>query len=84
MDKITMQQALADGFTVDNKTYPWFAYKGPRFAPTEWRYVLTDAEALLIWILQGMLSSGHEEFCRQFPAECAAARAAIARVLEGE
>lgn len=33
------------GFTVDGHCYPWVAYKGPRFQPTEIHYIATDVEA---------------------------------------
>jgi len=39
------QQAEAAGFTVDRCCYPWVAYKGPRFQPTELHYIDTDREA---------------------------------------
>lgn len=32
---MTKAEAEARGFTVDTTCYPWFAYKGPRFEPTE-------------------------------------------------
>lgn len=32
--KLTREQAEAEGWTVDTHCYPWFAYKGGRFAPT--------------------------------------------------
>lgn len=44
---MTRAEAEADGFTVDTGIYPWFAYKGPRFDPTDRRHVITDAEAML-------------------------------------
>ncbi len=33
------------GFVVDDNVYPWVAYKGPRFLPTEWHRILTDRES---------------------------------------
>lgn len=31
------------GYTIDRHTYPWTAYKGPRFMPTEWFNCRTPA-----------------------------------------
>jgi len=33
--RMTKSEAEAQGFTVDTHCYPWLAYKGARFAPTE-------------------------------------------------
>lgn len=52
-ERMTKEQAEAQGFTVDCHCYPWTAYKGPRFAPSEWQHVLTDEEARLA----GMVST---------------------------
>ena len=38
------KEAEAKGFTVDDTCYPWFAYKGPRFKPTEGYRIPTDRE----------------------------------------
>lgn len=46
-DRLSRIQAEEAGFTVDEHTYPWVAYKGARFAPTESVLVLTDLEAHL-------------------------------------
>lgn len=35
------------GFIIDNTCYPWVAYKGPRFNPTEFFWCYTDEEARL-------------------------------------
>lgn len=40
-------EAESAGFVVDKTCYPWVAYKGPRFQPTEWHYIDTDREASL-------------------------------------
>lgn len=32
---MTAEQAELEGFVVDRHCYPWLAYKGPRFDPTE-------------------------------------------------
>ncbi len=32
-------KAEAKGFVVDRHCWPWVAYKGPRFAPTEWFHI---------------------------------------------
>jgi hypothetical protein len=38
------QHLQANGYSVDTSVYPWFAYKGPRFAPTANRRCRTDLE----------------------------------------
>lgn len=40
---ISAEQAEARGFTVDRTCYPWFAYKGGRYAPTESVEIVTPA-----------------------------------------
>ena len=37
------EEAEEMGFTIDRHTYPWTAYKGPRFAPTECLVIYTPA-----------------------------------------
>jgi hypothetical protein len=49
--KLTKVEAEANGFTVDTHVYPWFAYKGPRFAPEARALCFTDAEAELASML---------------------------------
>jgi hypothetical protein len=44
---MTANESRALGFIVDDTCYPWLAYKGPRFSPTEKQEVLTDTEAQL-------------------------------------
>lgn len=44
MTRRTADQAEADGFIVDRHTRPWFAYKGPRFAPTAAEDIATPAD----------------------------------------
>ncbi len=46
--KMHVDEAKAQGFTIDNTCYPWYAYKGPRFAPTEWKLCFTDLETDLL------------------------------------
>lgn len=41
---MSAETVRAMGFTVDETCYPWVAYKGPRFAPTEWHGIATDRE----------------------------------------
>jgi hypothetical protein len=48
LEQITRRAAEAAGFTVDTGCYPWFGYKGARFAPDEHVRVLTDLEAALM------------------------------------
>lgn len=38
----------AKGYTIDHHCYPWVAYKGPRFNPTEWFSCYTKLESELI------------------------------------
>lgn len=45
---IDRKQAEVQGFIVDTHCYPWLAYKGDRFAPTEHMDCLTDLEAKLL------------------------------------
>lgn len=40
---MTASEAEAQGYTVDRTCYPWLAYKGPRFEPTETQAVDTPA-----------------------------------------
>ena len=40
---LTASQAEAEGSVVDRTCYPWFAYKGPRFAPDEIVEIITEA-----------------------------------------
>lgn len=47
-DKMHPSDAREQGFTIDTHTYPWTAYKGERFAPTETHDCLTDLESTLI------------------------------------
>lgn len=53
--KSTRQEAELCGFIVDTCPYPWLAYKGDRFRPTETRQVYTDLEATLIKQLDKIL-----------------------------
>jgi hypothetical protein len=48
LEQITRKAAEAAGFTVDTGCYPWFGYKGARFAPDEHVRVFTDLEAALL------------------------------------
>ena len=45
MTYICLRTAREEGFTIDHHCYPWVAYKGPRFNPTEWHYTQTDTES---------------------------------------
>lgn len=44
-------EAEQKGYTVDRSCYPWVAYKGSRFDPTEFFYILTDNENHLVDLL---------------------------------
>lgn len=35
------ENAIAQGYAIDDTCYPWIAYRGPRFAPTEWHAIIT-------------------------------------------
>lgn len=48
MSRITPQEARDRDMVIDDCTYPWFAYKGPRFAPTDWELCFTHDEAALL------------------------------------
>jgi hypothetical protein len=48
LERMTRRAAEAAGFTVDTGCYPWFGYKGARFAPDEHVRVFTDLEAALM------------------------------------
>lgn len=60
---LTRAQAVAQGFTIDNSASGRpVAYKGPRFRPTEWHWMLTDHETTLMEILEDglrLFSSHH-------------------------
>ena len=45
--KLTITEAKAQGFTVDNHAYPPLAYKGPRSKPTHTKQCFTDLETEL-------------------------------------
>jgi hypothetical protein len=61
LERITRKAAEAAGFTVDTGCYPWFGYKGARFAPDEHVRVLTDLEATLMEQLTAGRQSGLPE-----------------------
>jgi hypothetical protein len=48
---LTREDAKIRGLIVDDTCYPWFAYKGPRFGPTENHDCLTDLEAKLFEVV---------------------------------
>lgn len=56
------QEARAQGYIVDESCSPWVAYKGPRFNPTEWFYLLTDTESAKMteseYVLQELRAKG--------------------------
>jgi hypothetical protein len=41
------QKAEQQGWAVDTTVYPWLAYKGPRFNPTQTQQIETDKESAL-------------------------------------
>lgn len=51
-ERMTIEAALTAGYTVDTFCYPPFAYKGPRFAPTEKADCFTPLEAKLLKALR--------------------------------
>lgn len=46
--RMTFNEAMQRGFTVDCTTYPHVAYHGPRFDPTEWHECMTEYESELL------------------------------------
>lgn len=48
-------EAQAAGYEVDRHCYPWIAYKGPRFRPTEHHHILTDNEAEMLEALKDIV-----------------------------
>ena len=50
--RLTMGQAVAQGFVVDCCVYPHFGYKGSRFNPTEAVKVFTALESAFIGTLE--------------------------------
>jgi hypothetical protein len=48
MQRLTQEEARAQGYTIDTTIYPHVAYKGPRFAPTVYCNCYTDLEADLL------------------------------------
>jgi len=49
-------EARRRGYSVDRLMYPPFAYKGYRFAPTEWIEILTYPEYEMYRMLKTLLS----------------------------
>lgn len=43
------------GYVIDNMTYPWFAYKGLRYAPDQFQYSYTDLEETLIKVIKKII-----------------------------
>lgn len=78
-DRITQTEAKQRGFTIDTCCHPNVMYKGPRFSPEEWDYVLSEEEAelkgalekamrgcgSLLWLANNMHNYGTEMF-REF------------------
>lgn len=72
MKLITIEEARAQGFTVDTTVYPHVAYKGPRFNPTSTKHCLTELEAQLAKALE----AAYEHLCwiglgDRYERECA-------------
>lgn len=71
MSKVTEDYARRLGYTVDRNCYPWFAYKGPRFKPTDSKDCYTATEAKLLIALKDLMgqasggakSCGHDFIC---------------------
>ena len=55
MIRLTIEEAKAQGFTVDSHCYPHIGYMGPRFDPTKTVGVLTECEAHLIALVRSYL-----------------------------
>jgi len=58
----TKKEAEAAGFVVDTCCYPWIAYRGPRFDPTEHKEILTDIEAELAEKVLGAIKRGPDGY----------------------
>ena len=56
-DRINRHKAVERGYVVDDTCYPWVAYKGPRFQPTELIKCLTDLESELLDATTGLLAA---------------------------
>lgn len=41
---LSAAEAEAQGFTIDRHCWPWLAYKGPRFEPTEYFGIVPDTD----------------------------------------
>jgi len=54
MMPLSRKDAEAQGFIVDTTTYPWFAYRGPRFNPEKFEYVDTDKEVLVPELVEAL------------------------------
>ena len=52
---LSHQELRRQGYIIDSTYYPNIYYKGNRFSPTEWGYVLTHLEFDLLKALEGML-----------------------------
>lgn len=57
LERVTVQEAIDAGFTVDTHVYPPFAYRGPRFAPTSTHRCFTELEAELMEALKAIAGS---------------------------
>lgn len=57
MNRLTRNQILKGGFTIDDHCYPPLAYKGPRFAPTEAFETLTELEEKLTLAARDLITA---------------------------
>ena len=61
MLRLTIQEAKAQGYTVDTTCYPHLGYKGPRFAPIQSVRVLTELEADLLAACEALIAEDAEQ-----------------------
>jgi hypothetical protein len=54
--KVTRDQAITAGYTIDDTVYPPLAYKGERFAFCASQNTLTELESMLLEALRGVLN----------------------------
>jgi len=71
-------QAEDEGYTVDDTCYPWIAYKGPRFKPSEYHRIPTDKETLLAGALRDTFTEYKKGTCVIDASICIRAREALA------
>lgn len=69
------------GFEIDESTYPWVAYQGPRFNPTKWYPCYTELESRLIRTLQD-LTDGNFGYWQEVQADTGLSEPRCKEILE--